>query len=169
MWRAFLPRARVSIYNGENTEIGPVETEAGVSIYGNEGTVGNVTAGTSIGVGDSGKTESTAAGRIGNTGEVGNLTAGTSVSIYRNTGTVGDIEAKTSSVTIGQSNNASAGVQEYNVNSGSIGSVAAATSVAIHSIAQGSVAMQSGQSVSAGTSVAIGSEQNANANDIGPE
>ncbi len=161
-------KSTVSIYNGENTEIGPVETEAGVSIYGNEGTVGNVTAGTSIGVGDSGKTESTAAGRIGNTGEVGNLTAGTSVSIYRNTGTVGDIEAKTSSVTIGQSNNASAGVQEYNVNSGSIGSVAAATSVAIHSIAQGSVAMQSGQSVSAGTSVAIGSEQNANANDIGP-
>ena len=42
------------------------------------------------------------------------------------------------------------------------------TSVAIHSSAQGSVAMQSGQSVSAGTSVAIDSEQNANANDIGP-
>ncbi|HIU72111.1 MAG TPA: S-layer homology domain-containing protein [Candidatus Galloscillospira excrementipullorum] len=161
-------KGTVTIYNGEDTEIGSVDTEAGVNIYGNEGTVGDVTAGTSIGVGDSGKTESTAAGRIGNTGEVGNLAAGTSVSIYCNTGTVGDIEAKTSSVTIGQSNNASADVQEHNVNSGSIGSVSAATSVAIHSSAQGSVAMQSGQSVSAGTSVAIGSEQNANANDIGP-
>lgn len=161
-------KGTVAIYNGEDAEIGSVDTEAGVSIYGNKGTVGDVTAGTSIGVGDSGKAESTAAGRIGNTGEVGNLAAGTSVSIYRNTGTLGDIEAKTSSVTIGQGNNASADVQEYNVNSGSIGSVSAATSVAIHSSAQGSVAMQSGQSVSAGTSVAIGSEQNANANDIGP-
>ncbi len=161
-------KGTVTIYNGEDTEIGSVDTEAGVSIYGNKGTVGDVTAGTSIGVGDSGKAESTAAGRIGNTGEVGNLTAGTSVSIYRNTGTLGDIEAKTSSVTIGQGNNSSADVQEYNVNSGSIGSVSAATSVAIHSSAQGSVAMQSGQSVSAGTGVAIGSEQNANANDIGP-
>lgn len=161
-------KGTVAIYNGEDAEIGSVDTEAGVSIYGNKGTVGDVTAGTSIGVGDSGKAESTAAGRIGNTGEVGNLAAGTSVSIYRNTGTLGDIEAKTSSVTIGQGNNASADVRAYNVNSGSIGSVSAATSVAIHSSAQGSVAMQSGQSVSAGTSVAIGSEQNANANDIGP-
>ena len=161
-------KGTVAIYNGEDTEIGSVDTEAGVSIYGNKGTVGDVTAGTSIGVGDSGKAESTAAGRIGNTGEVGNLAAGTSVSIYRNTGTLGDIEAKTSSVTIGQGNNASADVRAYNVNSGSIGSVSAATSVAIHSSAQGSVAMQSGQSVSAGTTVAIGSEQNANANDIGP-
>ena len=161
-------KGTVAIYNGEDAEIGSVDTEAGVSIYGNKGTVGDVTAGTSIGVGDSGKAESTAAGRIGNTGEVGNLAAGTSVSIYRNTGTLGDIEAKTSSVTIGQGNNASADVRAYNVNSGSIGSVSAATSVAIHSSAQGSVAIQSGQSVSAGTTVAIGSEQNANANDIGP-
>ena len=158
----------VRAYNTNAGTIGSVD--AGLAVYVRSVTAGSVAtgegelvkAGTTVAIGTS---------ALLNEGGVGTVTAGdstgTTVTVY-NTGTLGDIEAKTSSVTIGQGNNASADVQEYNVNSGSIGSVSAATSVAIHSSAQGSVAMQSGQSVSAGTSVAIGSEQNANANDIGP-
>lgn len=191
----------VTIYrNAQDAKIGGVTSQTGSVTIGqsdssteavrdynvNAGTIGSVTAATSVNIRSTaqgsvaagegelvkaGTTVAIGTSALLNEGGVGTVTAGnstgTTVTVY-NTGTLGDIEAKTSSVTIGQGNNASAGVQEYNVNSGSIGSVSAATSVAIHSSAQGSVAMQSGQSVSAGTSVAIGSEQNANANDIGP-
>ena len=191
----------VTIYrNAQDAKIGGVTSQTGSVTIGqsdssteavrdynvNAGTIGSVTAATSVNIRSTaqgsvaagegelvkaGTTVTIGTSALLNEGGVGTVTAGdstgTTVTVY-NTGTLGDIEAKTSSVTIGQGNNASADVQEYNVNSGSIGSVSAATSVAIHSSAQGSVAMQSGQSVSAGTSVAIGSEQNANANDIGP-
>ena len=157
----------VTIADNTGTMKDVTSLEGAVSVTGNQGEIGNLTSAGTITVGASAKTQETAAESVGNEGRIESLTAGTSVTIYRNTGRVGALDAQTS-VTIGQGNNASADVRAYNVNSGSIGSVSAATSVAIHSSAQGSVAMQSGQSVSAGTSVAIGSEQNANANDIGP-
>ena len=94
---------------------------------------------------------------MGNEGRIESLTAGTSVTIYRNTGRVGALDAQTS-VTIGQGNNASADVRAYNVNSGSIGSVAAGTTVGIYGgVTQGSVAAGEGELVKAGSSVTIGS------------
>ncbi len=156
----------VNVYNG-SAIIGTIEAGSTVNLYGNAGDIGNVTSSASISVGGYNKTEANAAGQVGNEGEIGSLTAGTSVTVYRNTGTIGDLTSQTTSVSIGQGNNATEAIRTYNANSGTIGSVDAATTVTIHSghVPSGSVAAEG--TVTAGTSVTLGTVSYPNYNTVG--
>ena len=159
----------VTVYNG-GAQLGGISAKSGsISIAANKGQIGAVdSALSSVAVGSNVKTQQNAGNIVGNEGTIESLTAGTSVTIYRNTGGVGALDAQTS-VTIGQGNNASADVRAYNVNSGSIGSVAAGTTVGIYGgVTQGSVAAGEGELVKAGSSVTIGSLTYPNYNTIGP-
>ena len=132
-----------------------------LTIYniGESATIGDVTSAGTINVGGSEKTAENANTAVGNEGTIGNMTAAVNVTVYRNTGMMGNVIAETGAVTIGQGSNTKIGVADYNVNSGSIGSVLAGTSVSIQGgqMEGGSVATGEGQSIQAGTTVTIGS------------
>ncbi len=144
----------LNIYNYGT--LGTVTNTAGVNIYANTGLVGEVVSQTgAVNVGGGNKNADTAGDQIGNQGgSIQSITAAGNVSVYRNTGAIGDVESLTGSVAIGQ-NSASYG--EYNTNSGTIGSVSAETSVAIYGLGSaGKVAAEADETVTAGTSVTIG-------------
>ena len=89
----------------------------------------------------------------GNIGTLGNITSGFDIAIYRNVETIGNVESSSGQVTIGQYN---ATYSAYQINDGTIGSIAAGTAVKIYNnSANGKIATGEEEKVT-GTSIAIG-------------
>ena len=89
----------------------------------------------------------------GNIGMLGNITSGFDVAVYRNVGTIGNVASSSGQVTIGQYN---ATYSAYQINGGTIGSIAAGTAVKIYNnSANGKIATGEEEKVT-GTSIAIG-------------
>ena len=89
----------------------------------------------------------------GNIGTLGNITSGFDIAIYRNVETIGNVESSSGQVTIGQYN---ATYSAYQINDGTIGSIAAGTAVKIYNnSATGEIATGEEEKVT-GTSIVIG-------------
>lgn len=150
----------ITITNGTSAIGNVTSTGGSVSINANGGTIGNLTAKTTITVGSDNRTDANngSGAYVGNTGSLGNITAEGNAAIKRNTAeaTIGAVISTGGSVSIGQ-NTATSGVSAYNTNSGIIGRIEAATSIGIYGTGSGSIATGTDESIQAGTSVAIGS------------
>lgn len=115
----------VSLIIEESCDIDSITTTAGaVTIVSNAGKIGTITSAGKvvIGVENSGEDEGTYHYPKANTGEIGNIKARDSVSVYRNTGTIGNITG--TSVAVGQVNDK---YKDYQVNTGTIGDIKATT------------------------------------------
>lgn len=161
----------MTVYTGE-TEIGAMTANSSLYVNANAGTIESLESETAgINIGSSNKTAANAGLATGNSGTIGNAEAATSIAVYRNTetGVLGDLTAGTS-VAIGQSTTDTA-ISSYNTNSGAIGSVTSGTYVNIHgNTATGQIAAGSGESVTTGTTLMVGSSTNGQKNEgvIGP-
>ena len=135
-----------------------------LTIYniGDGAKIGNVTSAGTVVVGASNQTTSESDTKVGNEGTMGNIAATGRVTVYRNTGTIGDVTSQTDAVVIGQNGS------EYNTNSGSIGGVSAAANITVYgNSTNGSIARDDGKVIKADGEITIGSTSTPNLNQIG--
>ena len=152
----------ISVYNGETTiDAITMNGTGAVNVTSNAGTIDEINAAGGVTVGAMNKAADGTGYAYGNgkpDSQIRSIKADASITVYRNCGTIGSIESTAGSVTIGQS---SANHAEYQVNSGTIGSITAGASVGIYNNTEtGKIATEESEAVTAGGSINIGTVVN---------
>ncbi|MFI3165305.1 MAG: InlB B-repeat-containing protein [Bacillota bacterium] len=155
--------SQASVYTSNKNGV-DITAGTNIKIYENTGTLGDLKASEMIVVGVSDSLDETS-GNSDIDAVIGDITAGGSVNIYRNLGTIGKVTSESAYVSIGQD---SVDYAEYQINSGTIGSIDAGTSVRIYtSDVNGEIATGDGESIVFTIYIEIGSSSVWNGNTIG--
>ena len=120
-----------------NASIGSINSTGAVTIPTNMGNIGGIMSGGLVTIGvasmsaDGLQPDGVTPLVYGNNGTIGNITS-VGGHIYRNTGTISDVDCGAASFDVGQTNN-------YQINSGTIGNITTSSTIGIYSVVAGQV------------------------------